>query len=402
VLDPAVHIEAEVLGGVAVAQIGDVLAGDGVQPAQPLRAVDGDNEAVRAVDDRHGLGRDALFTQRIPVVPGDRGITRTQPVYGLFLAGALGCRRRAGTIEQRTTGNIHAIRISGTYSCAMADRLLVNLNGEVLDPDTPMLTADDVGEIRGDGVFETLLVREGELCNLARHLARLANSAKMLELPDPDPTAWQRAAETAAEQWGDRGEGMMRWVLTRGREDGETPTAFITVAPVADRIAGARADGVTVMTLQRGHSVDPNQFAPWLLRGAKTLSYATNMAALRFAQRNHVDDVIFLSSERRVLEGPRSTVVIVRGDHLLTPPVSHGILPGTTQQAMFAHAEEFGFTTEVKSLLAADLITADGVYLVSSVGLAVRVRELDGLKITPPECATRIAELVDSAIRNNQ
>lgn len=283
----------------------------------------------------------------------------------------------------------------------MADRLLVNLEGEVLDPDTPVLTADDVGAIRGDGVFETLLVREGELCNLARHLNRLVNSAKMLELPAQDPDVWETAAETAAHAWGDRGEGMMRWVLTRGREDGGNATAFITVAPVPDRIARARAEGISVMTLQRGHSVELNQPAPWQLLGAKTLSYATNMAALRFAQRNHADDVIFLSSERRVLEGPRSTVVIVRGDHLLTPPVSSGILPGTTQQAMFDIAPQHGFTTEAKPLLAADLITADGIYLVSSVALAVRVRELDGLKLRPPECATRITNLVDSAMRNN-
>ncbi|WP_068272823.1 aminodeoxychorismate lyase [Aldersonia kunmingensis] len=284
----------------------------------------------------------------------------------------------------------------------MADRLLVNLEGEVLDPDTPVLTADDVGAIRGDGVFETLLVREGELCNLARHLTRLVNSAKMLELPEQDPEVWRFAAETAAHAWGDRSEGMMRWVLTRGREGGGEASAFITVAPVPERIAKSRREGISVMTLQRGHSVELNQLAPWQLHGAKTLSYATNMAALRFAQRNHVDDVIFLSSERRVLEGPRSTVVIVRGDHLLTPPVSSGILPGTTQQAMFDLAPKFGFTTEVKPLLAADLITANGLYLVSSVALAVRVRELDGLKLLPPECATRITKLVNSAMRNKQ
>ena len=49
---------------------------------------------------------------------------------------------------------------------------------------------------------------------------------------------------------------------------------------------------------------------PWLLAGAKTLSYAVNMAALRHAERHGAGDVIFVSSDGYVLEGPRSTVVI--------------------------------------------------------------------------------------------
>ena len=72
------------------------------------------------------------------------------------------------------------------------------------------------------------------------------------------------------------------------------------------------------------------------------------MAALRFARGSGADDVIFVSSEGRVLEGPRSTVVIARGERLLTPPPEHGILPGTTQQALFEVRRGKGFTLRVR------------------------------------------------------
>ena len=67
---------------------------------------------------------------------------------------------------------------------------------------------------------------------------------------------------------------------------------------------------MAALTLARALPADGAAEMPWLLAGAKTLSYAVNMAALRHAERNGAGDVIFVSSEGHVLEGPRSTVVI--------------------------------------------------------------------------------------------
>lgn len=69
--------------------------------------------------------------------------------------------------------------------------------------------------------------------------------------------------------------------------------------------------------------------------GAKTLSYAINMSALRYAETQGAQDVIFVSSDGFVLEGPRSTVIVDTGDALVTPFPEHGILHGTTQRALF-------------------------------------------------------------------
>jgi 4-amino-4-deoxychorismate lyase len=291
------------------------------------------------------------------------------------------------------------------------DRVLVTLDGVVRDATAPLLHADDIGVLRGDGVFETVLVREGRACALDLHLGRLRRSAEALDLPDPDIGQWRTAAETAAKEWGSDREGMLRLILTRGRDasesapraggwSGSSPalTAYALVLPVADRVAKARAEGISVITLTRGISADLAPQAPWLLLGAKTLSYATNMAALRFAARQQADDVIFTTTEHRVLEGPRSTVVIQRDRQLLTPPARNGVLPGITQRALFTEAAKVGWQCDYKPLMTADLITADSVWLLSSVTLAARVAMLDGLRMSPPECAGEIVELVDRAV----
>lgn len=53
---------------------------------------------------------------------------------------------------------------------------------------SPLLHADDLAALRGDGVFETLLVRDGAACLLDAHLARLARSAELMDLPAPNLT----------------------------------------------------------------------------------------------------------------------------------------------------------------------------------------------------------------------
>jgi 4-amino-4-deoxychorismate lyase len=295
----------------------------------------------------------------------------------------------------------------------MVDRVLVTLDGVVRDADAPLLHADDLGVLRGDGVFETVLVRDGKARALELHLARLRRSAEALDLPDPDLGQWRNAAETAAKEWGSEHEGVLRMVLTRGRAGDESAgrpfpgkltgpapefTGYVLVLPVSERVAQARTEGISVITLTRGISADLAPQAPWLLLGAKTLSYATNMAALRFAARQKADDVIFTTTEHRVLEGPRSTVVIQRDRQLLTPPARNGVLPGTTQRALFAEAEKAGWECIYKPLFTADLITADSVWLLSSITLAARVAMLDGLKMSPPECVSEIIDLVERAI----
>ncbi|MDT5246775.1 MAG: 4-amino-4-deoxychorismate lyase, partial [Mycobacterium sp.] len=216
--------------------------------------------------------------------------------------------------------------------------VVVTLDGELHDPAAPLLFADDLAAVRGDGIFESLLVRDGRPCLLEAHLGRLTQSARMMELPVPDLPRWRAAVATAASSWTDQGgqEGVLRLIYSRGRESGSPPTAFAMIGALAGRVAAARKAGVAALTLARGLPADGAPDMPWLLAGAKTLSYAVNMAALRHAERHGAGDVIFVSSDGYILEGPRSTVVIATesgngagNPALLTPPPWYPILRGT-------------------------------------------------------------------------
>lgn len=282
----------------------------------------------------------------------------------------------------------------------MAVVVLVTLDGQVRDPGVPLLYADELAVVRGDGAFETLLVRGGIVRKLDAHLERLAASAQSLDLPEPDLPAWCAAISAGVRQWNSLSadDGMLRLVYTRGRESGGGPTAYLTIGAVPARSLQARSGGVSVITLDRGLPARPAAPLPWLLAGAKTLSYAVNMAALRYAESQGAQDVIFVSSDGLVLEGPRSTVIVDDGAGLVTPLPEHGILHGTTQRALFEVAAAEGIDCRYEALTPADLVAARDIWMLASITLAARVRILDGVERQAGPLAAHMPALVDKAV----
>jgi 4-amino-4-deoxychorismate lyase len=280
--------------------------------------------------------------------------------------------------------------------------IVVTLDGAVIDPGAPSVHADDPTLLRGDGVFETLLLRDGRPSLLGAHLARLATSAAITGLAAPDPARWRHAVTAAAALWTGDGDAVLRLVLGRGRASGpaETgPTAFVTVSAVPERALAARRDGLAAVTLARGVRATGDGHAPWSVVGVKSLSYAPNTAALRHAERVGAQDVVFVGADGSVLEGPRSAVLVATDDGaLLTPPASLPILPGTTVRAVFDEARGRGLVCEERPIDVAELVAAQGVWLLSSVTLAARVHTLDGLPLRQAPRAAEVSGLVEAAI----
>ncbi|MCO4236835.1 aminodeoxychorismate lyase [Pseudarthrobacter raffinosi] len=278
-------------------------------------------------------------------------------------------------------------------------------DGRLADASQPQLMATDQGATRGDGVFESMLAVGGAVRKLQAHLDRLGGSAAALDLVIPAQDAWRAAIATGLAAHHTQhpapspaeDELVVKLVVTRGPEGAESPTCWVQVSPVGALGRRQRETGIDVILLDRGYNSDVAERAPWLLLGAKTLSYATNMAALRYAHKQGADDVIFTSSDGRVLEGPTSTVLLAHLEtsddgagtsrtvrRLITPQLDSGILPGTSQGALFAAAKAAGWELGYGPLEPRDLLDADAVWLISSIRLLAPVNHIDGKEIGTP------------------
>src|SRR5258707_10043917 len=109
--------------------------------------------------------------------------------------------------------------------------VVATLDGQLHDTAAPLLFADDLAAVRGDGIFESLLVRDGRPCLLEAHLGRLTQSARLVDLPEPDLGRWRAAVAAAASAWTEPGggEGVLRLICSRGRESGSHPAAIARI-----------------------------------------------------------------------------------------------------------------------------------------------------------------------------
>ena len=246
----------------------------------------------------------------------------------------------------------------------------------VIDASAPALSVGELSTQRGDGIFESVGVSEKHPQEVMPHLERLAHSARLCDLPAPNSAQWREAIAVAADACGE-GEWVIKLILSRGIEHGPTPTAWVTAAPAGD-FAKVRRDGVSVVTLDRGFDSGAPDRAPWLLLGAKTLSYAVNMAAIREAKRRGADDAVFVSSDGILLEAPTASLVMRVGDRFVTPKPGAGILHGTTQISVFTFLQEKGYGVAYETLPASALPRVDAAWLVSSVRLAAPINSVDG------------------------
>ena len=263
-----------------------------------------------------------------------------------------------------------------------------------VEPDQPVVTAFDQGLGRGDGIFESVLVTGGRTPHLDAHLARLGRSARIMALPHPGDHAVRSLVDAVVADWPADTDGACRIFLTRGLGEGTPPTLLALLAPVPAETVRQREEGIAVVSLSLGIPADFRATAPWLLGGAKTLSYAVNMAAQRHAHAAGADDVVFTSLEGRLLEGPTSTVVWAAGGRLHTPPVETGILAGTTQARLFARAEADDWPTAVTPGTVQDLRAADAVWLLSGIRGAATVTRLDGVERGDAGLSQRVRELL--------
>lgn len=267
-------------------------------------------------------------------------------------------------------------------------QIRVWVNGRLVGPEEPSITAIDHGVTVGDGVFETCKIEQGRPFAVSRHLTRMDRSLAGLGLPSVDHGLLVEGIEAVLAAGEEIDFGRLRWTVTGGlgplgsdRLDSE-PTCVVTAGAVP-----RPADTVAVVTV------------PWVRNergataGLKTTSYAENVVALAEARRRGAAEALFANTKGELCEGTGSNVFVVLDGTVHTPPLSSGCLAGVTRGLVLEWARADGLEVVEDDLPLEVLRSADEVFLTSSLKDVRPVSRCDDRNLVVGPLTQRLASL---------
>jgi branched-chain amino acid aminotransferase len=247
-------------------------------------------------------------------------------------------------------------------------------NEQLLPIEKVRMSPGQAGLICGWGLFTTLRIVKGEAFAYERHWRRLEKDAAIIRLPMPYAGPRVRVNLQEVIRANQVTEGCARIYLVynqvgfwRSEEPAPPVDLVIYTAPLPEY-----REPVRLTLREHGrHAASP-------LAGVKTISWLPNVWSVAEAQKEGFDEVILLNERGEVAECTAANVYMVKGDKILTPPLSSGCLEGVTRGILFEVAGEAGVTVKEQVLRPDDLYTADEVFISSTNRNVIGVGEIAG------------------------
>jgi len=258
------------------------------------------------------------------------------------------------------------------------------------------IPVSDRGLQYGDGLFETLAFRQGELELLEPHLTRLMLGCERLNLHFTQIDSLKAELVMLCAQTA--GDSVIKVMLTRGSGgrgykaplDNEA-VRIISSHPMPD-YPKTNQFGVTVRLCEQRLGLNP------ALAGIKHLNRLEQVLARSEWEDTAVSEGLMFDINDKLIEGTMSNVFIVKGEQMLTPAITQSGIAGIMRAEVLALAEKLQISCHEITLTLDDVLEADEVFLTNSIiGIWPVVTLMDQNKTWPHGSVTK---QLQSALEN--
>lgn len=230
---------------------------------------------------------------------------------------------------------------------------------------TDTLDALDRGLAYGDGIFRTMLMRDGKTQAWKHHYAKIAADCQRLALQVPHRPGLDADLEHIA---ADTPDCVIKMIVTRGTGSrgyaiaGAQISRTITISgPLPVYPHAYFVQGIQARVCDLRLASQP------ALAGIKHLNRLENVLARREWDDTQIAEGILLDGEDNVIGGTMSNLFMVRNNTLLTPDLSSSGIRGVTRERILNAASALNIITRIRRFKLNDLYTADAIFLCNSL-----------------------------------
>lgn len=234
------------------------------------------------------------------------------------------------------------------------------VNGEPVS----VVTAQDRAVQYGDGLFETIALRNGKLELWAQHMERMQQGCRRLGLPVIDEQIWRQ--DIARLHPGNH--AVIKLLLSRGASgrgyryaDPVTPTRMVSLHDWPDYSGCWMGQGVRVGLCATPVSVNR------ALAGIKHLNRLDNVLARNEWQDINIAEGLMADDVGNVVEGTMSNLFAVKNNILMTPVLNRAGVSGVMRHLVLDMARQQQLAISECDIRIADLFEMDELFLTNSV-----------------------------------
>lgn len=248
-----------------------------------------------------------------------------------------------------------------------------------------MIASTDRGLAYGDGVFETVAVRDGVPLQLERHLARLSDGCRRLGFEPP------ALADAIIDRCAGHPRAVLKVIVTRG-EGGRgyrppadpVPTSVIALHAWPGHDPAWAERGVAVRWCETRLAIQP------ALAGLKHLNRLEQvLARAEWDGMDRWQEGLMRDLDGHVIEATQANVFWVAGGELRTPRVDRCGIAGITRARLIEATGELGIRCVEAEFDASVVEAADEVFLCNSVIGIWPVKQIGETAFDAPGPVTR-------------
>ena len=271
------------------------------------------------------------------------------------------------------------------------------VNGRYLAHHQAAVHIEDRGYQFGDGVYEVVMVLNGQFVDYDGHIKRLYNSLKSIQIDTPISESALRVVMGRMIRLNHLQHGSIYLQITRGvaRRDHKFPAAsWPAMVMTAKHLASPPMPG------QKGVAAITLADERWARRDIKTIQLLPNCLAKQRAAEAGAFEAILVMPDGSVSEGSSSNVWIVNtAGELVTRTANENILNGITRQSVQKIARAHQLKLVERNFDVAEMLAAREVFITSATSIVTAVTQIDDRKIADGKIGRISAALREDYLR---
>lgn len=241
-------------------------------------------------------------------------------------------------------------------------------NGKFTDADKAVLLASNRSYRYGDGLFETMKVKDGAIQLATFHMERLFDGLSLLKMDVPALVTKDKLKDVILELCKqNKCEALARVRLSVSRGNGglydedRKLQYLVECWPLPSTVNQLNENGLVIdifPDVAKSTDIFSN------LKSANFLPYS--LAAV-YTKEKKLNDCLVLNTHGSIADSTIANIFIMKDDVILTPALSEGCVSGVMRKYLLASLTASNYQVEETIVSAEDLLAADEVFLSNAI-----------------------------------